>query len=878
MREMPKAYDPSSFERRWYEHWDRSGHFRPRESDKGRYVIVIPPPNVTGALTIGHVLNNTIQDVLIRWKRMQGFETLWLPGMDHAGIATQNVVKKDLRSRGRDHLELGREKFVEEVWKWKEAYGGKIIKQLRLLGASCDWERERFTLDPSLTRAVEEVFKRLYTKGLIYRGEYLVNWCTGCQTAVSDEEVEHEEHDAHFWHIKYPVKGSEQGIVVATTRPETMLGDTAVAISPGDPRYQAIKDRTLILPLAGREIPIIEDAYVDPAFGTGALKITPGHDPNDFEIGARHGLEVISVIDPDGRMSAKAGRFAGMDRFEARKAVVEALKQEGLLIKIEPFRHAVGHCYRCRTMIEPMVSHQWFVKMKPLAERAVEAARNGDVRFTPARWEKTYLHWLENVRDWCISRQLWWGHRIPVWYCKPCGKPVLSGEQGNACPACGANDWRQDEDVLDTWFSSWLWPFSTLGWPERTKDLEKFYPTHALVTAPDIIFFWVARMVMAGYEFMGEKPFSDVVLHGVVRDEQGRKMSKSLGNSPDPIDLIEEFGADALRFTMLLLTPTGNDILFGKKKVEVGRDFANKLWNAGRFILFNLRDGEVPEGLPDAAALTLEERWILDRLNTVIRESDAMLAQYDFTGVAHLLYDFTWKEYCAWYLEIAKLRIQKGTPEEADRARQVLLWVYKRILALLHPLMPFITEEIHDHMPGKTQEIILGPWPVADERAIGEADARELAFFQEVVVTIRNLRSEMNVPPAKFCTVGIRAGAAEAQALARMDAPLRGLARIAELTIAPDYTKPTHAVAGVAGSAEVFVLLEGVLDLAAERDRLAKEMKRIEGLLESSRKKLSNEDFMERAKPEVVALERGKLEQLQATRSKLERALQALED
>jgi len=885
MREMPKAYDPSGFERRWYEHWDQAGHFRPTgDPERGRYVIVIPPPNVTGALTIGHVLNNTIQDVLIRWKRMQGLQTLWLPGTDHAGIATQNVVRKSLRARDVDYRELGREAFVQEVWQWKEAYGGKIIRQLRLLGASCDWERERFTLDDGLSRAVEEVFKRLYRKGLIYRGEYLVNWCIGCQTAVSDEEVEHRDVDSHFWYIKYPVKGSEQGIVVATTRPETMLGDTAVAIAPGDPRYQEIRERPLTLPLIGREIPIIEDSYVDPEFGTGALKVTPGHDPNDFEIGRRHNLEVVSVIDDQGNMNEQAGRFAGMDRFAARKAVVEALKAEGLLVKTEPFTHAVGHCYRCKTMIEPMISHQWFVKMEPLAQPAIEAARSGAVRFVPARWEKTYLHWLENVRDWCISRQLWWGHRIPVWYCQNCGAMVLSGEQDQPCEKCGAEDWKQEADVLDTWFSSWLWPFSTLGWPEETADLKAFYPTQALVTAPDIIFFWVARMVMAGYEFMGSQPFSDVYLHGVVRDEQGRKMSKSLGNSPDPIDLIEEFGADALRFTMLMLTPTGNDILFGKKKVEVGRDFANKLWNAGRFILFNLRDGIPPAGLPHGSARAPEDRWILARLAEVITETDRMLGEFRFNDAAHLLYDFTWKEFCAWYLEIAKVRIQKGTPADGERARRVLLWVYRRILALLHPFMPFITEEIYDYLPGKEHELILGPWPAVTAEEAGESLApdpralEDLAFFQEVVTAIRTVRSEMNVPPAKFVPVGIRAGERAAGALAGLEAPLRGLARIAELTIAADYAKPRHAAAAMAGEVEVFVLLEGVIDLDAERARLDKELKKVATGQESSRKKLANEDFLQRAKPEVVAREREKLAALEATRTKIERALEALED
>jgi len=878
MKEMAKAYDPASFERRWYERWEQEGRFRPVASPRGgRYVIVIPPPNVTGSLTIGHVLNNTVQDVLIRWARMRGLEALWLPGMDHAGIATQNVVKQDLRSRGIEMRDLGREKFVAEVWKWKESYGGKIIRQLRLLGASLDWSRERFTLDPGLSRAVEEVFKRLYRKGLIYRGEYLVNWCIGCRTALSDEEVEHQEISTHFWHIKYPVKGSDQGIVVATTRPETMLGDTAVAIAPGDPRYQEIKDRTLILPLAGREIPIIEDPYVDPQFGTGALKITPGHDPNDFDIGRRHGLEVISVIGPDGKMNEHAGRFAGMDRLAARQAVVEALKKEGLLVKVEPFQHAVGHCYRCKTMIEPAISRQWFVKMEPLARPAIEAAKNGEVRFVPHRWEKTYLHWIENVRDWCISRQLWWGHRIPVWHCERCARMVLSGEQEQACPQCGAQEWRQDEDVLDTWFSSWLWPFSTLGWPEQTEDLARYYPTAALVTGPDIIFFWVARMVMAGYEFMGQKPFSEVYLHGIVRDEQGRKMSKSLGNSPDPVDLIEEFGADALRFTMLMLTPTGNDILFGRKKVEVGRDFANKLWNAGRFILFNLRDGEPDGGLPEGE-LAPEDRWILSRLSQVITDTDRWLAEYRFTDVAHLLYDFTWKEFCAWYLEIAKVRIQKGTPAEGARARRVLLHVYRRILALLHPLMPFITEEIHAHLPDSGRELITGPWPETDPARVDRQAEAQLAFFQEIVVAVRNVRSEMNVPPARFVPVDMRVPDEAAGVLREMEMPLMALARIERLSMAAECEKPRHAAAGVAGPAEIFVHLEGVIDLEVERARLLKELGRLENAQESSHRKLNNLDFLERAKPEVVAAERDKLQQWESMRQKVEHALKALED
>jgi valyl-tRNA synthetase len=876
MKEMPKAYDPGAFERKWYDYWSEAGQFKPCESDeKGRYVIVIPPPNVTGGLTIGHVLNNTIQDVLIRWNRMQGKQTLWLPGTDHAGIATQNVVKKDMRKRGIDPREMGRDEFIENVWNWKEEFGGKICKQLRYLGCSLDWDRERFTLDEGLSLAVEKVFKHLYNKELIYRGEYLINWCIDCRTALSDEEVEHEEIDGSFWHIRYPVQGMDQGIVVATTRPETMLGDTAVAISPGDERYASLIGKKVILPLMNREIPLIEDDYVDAEFGTGALKITPGHDPNDFDIGRRHDLEVISVIDDHGVMNENAGVYAGMDRFECRKAVVEALKKEGLLIKVEPYRHNVGHCYRCKNVIEPAISYQWFVKMQDLVKPAIKAAKDKEVRFVPERWEKTYLHWLENVRDWCISRQLWWGHRIPIWYCEN-EHMVLTGDEDKPCSECGSTTWRQDEDVLDTWFSSWLWPFSTLGWPEKTDEL-KFYPTSTLVTAPDIIFFWVARMIMAGYEFLGEKPFTDIYLHGLVRDEQGRKMSKSLGNSEDPIAIIEDFGADALRFTMLMLTPTGSDILFGRKKVEVGRDFANKLWNAGRFILFNMRDGEEPAPISEGEA-TLEDRWLSTRLAEVIDETNTALSEYRFNDAAHVLYDFTWKEFCAWYLEIAKLRIQKGTEAEGNRARSVLVWAYKHILALLHPLMPFITEEIYEYLPGKEKELILGPWPQAEEITRDAAAVKAMGVFQDAAAAVRNLRSEMNIPPGKPIPVVIRASGDDAEVLREMTAALCALARIESLTIDPEYKKPRHAASAVVGGMEIFVLLEGVIDLDAERKRLQKELTKVEGLLERSRKKLANQDFLERAKPEVVEKEREKQAQLEDTRAKVDRTLAALED
>jgi len=904
---MAKVYDPGSFEARWYEHWEEHGLFAPRPARNGKtYVIVIPPPNVTGALTIGHVLNNTIQDVLIRARRMQGYQTLWLPGMDHAGIATQNVVKKDLEKRGVSMRDLGREKFIATVWEWKEQYGGKIIRQLRTLGCSCDWSRERFTLDPGLSRAVETAFKHLYRKGWIYRGQYLVNWCIGCQTAISDEEVEYRERQSHLWHVRYPVKGTDRFVTVATTRPETILADTAVAVNPEDERYADLVGRMLILPLLHREIPLVADPAVDKEFGTGALKVTPGHDPVDFAIGQRHGLPVLSAIDQLGKMTEVAGPFAGMDREEARKAVVRQLEADGLLEKREPYGHAVGECHRCHTIIEPFLSQQWFVRMQELARPAVEAARAGEVRFVPERWEKTYLHWLENIRDWCISRQLWWGHPIPILYCAQ-GHQVLSGEGIEACPTCGSTQFTPDGDVLDTWFSSWLWPFSTLGWPEQTEDLRTYYPTDDLVTGPDIIFFWVARMIMAGYEFQGKKPFSLVHLHGIVRDEDGRKMSKSLGNSPDPLDLIDRYGADALRFTMLMLTPTGNDILFGEKRLETGRNFANKLWNAARFALMNLGEeapvepaapktrkaaaargaaaGKAAGGPAPAVASAggrlggsdLADRWLESRLRAVALETDRRLGEYRLNDAAKGLYDFVWHEYCDWYLEMAKVRLQQGGAG-AEEARRGILFGLANVLKLLHPFMPFITEEIWHHLPGMDGDLIVAPWP--DAAALAEdAEAEEaMELLMETVVSIRNVRSEMNVPPAREAAVSIRADAHAADLYREAASYLRTLARISELQVGAEVPKPKHAAHDVVRRSEVFVHLEGVIDLDLERQRLSKELDRTEKLVLSARKKLENQDFLDRAKPEIVEKEQGKLQLLETALGKLRHARAALED
>ncbi|MBD3333986.1 MAG: valine--tRNA ligase [Candidatus Eisenbacteria bacterium] len=872
MKDLPKAYDPRAFEERWYTTWQDRGAFRPDPSGGEPYVIMMPPPNVTGALTVGHVLNNTLQDVIIRWQRMRGRSALWLPGTDHAGIATQNVVKRHLESRGVDIRALSREEFLEAAWKWKEEHGGRITRQLRRLGASCDWERERFTMDEGLSKAVEEIFRHLYRRNLVYRGKYLVNWCIGCQTAVSDEEVEYTPAQGKLYYVRYPFKGSNRSVTVATTRPETILGDTAVAVHPGDDRYQGLVGTTLELPVLGRELPLIGDSVVDREFGTGALKVTPGCDPTDYVIGQRHDLDMLTPIGTDGRMTDLAGPFAGMTREECRREIVKRLAADGLLEKTEPLPHSVGRCYRCDTVIEPLLSEQWFVKMEPLARKALEAVRAGEPRFVPERWEKVYVHWLENIRDWCISRQLWWGHRIPVWYCEN-GHAVLSGEEGGPCLSCGSQQWRQDEDVLDTWFSSWLWPFSTLGWPDETEDLKRYFPSSVLVTGPDIIFFWVARMVMASYEAMGACPFADVYLNGLVRDVEGRKMSKSLGNSPDPIDLIDRYGADALRFTMLMLTPQGNDILFGEKKVEVGRNFANKIWNAARLILQNL-DGDEPVRLETPRHLT--DRWMLSSLQRAAREAAERFEAYRFNDLARGIYEFAWGEFCDWYLEILKIRLREQIA--SDDARAVALESLAGILSLLHPLIPFITEELWSHLPGERDLLTVGrrPEPAAERRDEAAEDA--MNSLRDVVTAVRTLRSEMNVPPARPADVTLRASGEWADLLREHETIVKGLARIGTLHLVEDAPKPAHSASAVVGGRELFVHLEGVIDLEVERRRLQKELGRVEKGLESSRKKLANQDFLNKARPNVVEGERTRLEALRETREKLDRALSAIED
>jgi len=873
-----RPYDPSQVESKWYSYWLETGCFSafPRD-DRKPYCIVIPPPNVTGILTMGHVLNNTLQDIIIRWRRMEGYETLWLPGTDHAGIATQNVVERELLKKNLSKEDLGREKFLEEVWAWKKEYGGTIVKQLQLLGCSCDWPRERFTMDEGLSRAVAEVFIRLFNKGLIYRGNYIINWCPRCKTALSDEEASHVDTKGNLYYIKYPIKGTQKHITVATTRPETMLGDVAVAVSPKDPRFKHLIGKIAVLPFLRREMPIIADDYVDPKFGTGAVKVTPAHDPNDFEIGKRHGLEPIIIMNEDGTMNDKAGDFAGMDRFDCRKKLLEALEDRGLLAKTEPYEYAIGHCYRCETVVEPYLSEQWFVKMKPLAGPAIEAAKKGEVKFFPKRWNKVYLHWLEGIRDWCISRQLWWGHRIPIWYCNECGEVHASATRPERCSKCPSRSLHQDSDVLDTWFSSWLWPFSTLGWPEETEDLRYFYPTSLLISAHDIIFFWIARMVMAGFEFTGKVPFSHVHIHGIVRDEIGRRMSKSLGNSPDPIDIINEYGTDALRFTMTLLTPTGQDILFSSKKLDTGKHFANKLWNASRLAIANLEGFDPSKIALKSLTLSLEDRWILSRLSKLTKETRRNLATYRFNVAARGLYEFAWGELCDWYMELVKIRFygDKKAPEYVS-AQYVTHKVLDSLLKLLHPFMPFITEEIWQKLPGSRESIVRAKWPRSSKALVDEQAEEQMAVLQHAVSAIRNIRSEMNVAPSRKASVLIKTDGRSLEILKQNEESLKFLCRVDHDEISPSVEKPELAASSVCDGMEIYMPLEGLIDVEVEKRRLNKELEKAKDDLQMTLKKLTNRDFVTKAKPEVVERERQKLKTLEEVTDKLDRNLAAL--
>ncbi len=868
--ELPSRFQPQSYEDGAYKRWWDQGYF---SADAGggaeTYVIVMPPPNVTDSLHMGHGLNNTIQDVLIRWRRMQGRETLWVPGTDHAGIATQNVVERRLAEKGVTRWDLGRDKFVEHVWDWVSDTGGTILDQLKAIGSSADWDRTCFTLDSGPSRAVREVFVRLYEKGLVYRGNYIVNWCPRCATALANEEVEHEEAKGKLYHLRYPIVGDESSyIVVATTRPETMLGDTAIAVHPDDERHKHLLDKTILLPLAEREIPVVADDFVDPEFGTGIVKVTPSHDPNDFEIGLRHDLDQVDIFNPDATLSDSVPeQFRGLNRFVARDAVVEALEGLELLEKIEPHVHSVGHCYRCNTAVEPRVSEQWFVKMKPLAEPALEAFRSGKIRFTPEHWGGVHQHWLENVRDWCISRQLWWGHRIPVWYCRDCGATLALREDPDACGECGGSKLEQDTDVLDTWFSSWLWPFSTLGWPDQTEDLKTFYPGHTLVTAPEILFFWVARMIMAGLEFLGEIPFEDVYLHGTVRDHIGRRMSKSLGNGIDPLEVVRLFGADSLRFTLISGAGVGADLQLSFEDLEetfhVGRNFGNKIWNAARLALPHL-EGEVAP-LPERDSLELADRWILSRLNSATREVTADLQTFRLHEAAAELYRFFWNEFCDWYLELIKARLyDESSPEAREVVRSVLREVLDSSLRLLHPIMPFITEDLWQRLPNRAADsIMVSSWPDPRPGWDDPEAESEIGILQEMLTAVRNIRSEYNVAHRKEVEVTVTHvdDALRAAVEAERESALK-LGGISDISFEAE-SHGANAAAVLTSGAAVHVPLEGLIDLDRERERLEKQAAELETLVERSKKRLASKNFVSKAPENVVQQAREKLQGLE---------------
>ncbi|MFC1621532.1 valine--tRNA ligase [Candidatus Omnitrophota bacterium] len=886
MREIPSQYNPQEVEKSIYSKWEAQGIFGARpESDKKPFTIVIPPPNVTGILHMGHALNNTLQDILIRWKRMQGFASLWVPGTDHAGIATQNVVEKKLAKEGKKRDDLGREGFVKEVWKWREEYGNTIITQLKRLGASCDWTRTRFTMDKGLSDAVLEAFVSLHKKGLIYRGNYIINWCPRCKTALSDEEAPHVETEGKLYYIKYPLKEAQgsgleaQGVVVATTRPETMLGDVAVAVNPTDKRYKNFVGKTLILPIIGREIPVIADDFVDKKFGTGAVKVTPAHDPNDFEIGNRHNLEPVLVMNPDATMNENAGAYNGKDRFQAREGIIKELEEKGLLVKVESHHHAVGHCYRCNTAVEPYLSQQWFVKMKPLVKPAIDAVKKGKIKFYPKRWTKVYLNWMENIRDWCISRQIWWGHRIPVYYCETCNEVIVSKVRPEQCPECGSRKIRQDEDVLDTWFSSWLWPFSTLGWPEKTKDLEYFYPTDVLVTAPEILFFWVARMIVSGIEFTGEIPFRDVYLHGTVRDLTGKKMSKSLGNIIDPIDIINEFGTDALRYSMIAITATGQDVFLSKEKFEIGRNFANKIWNASRFVLMNTSAQAHKRTSAQEKNLTLADRWILSRLNKTITTVTKSLDQYRFNEAESLVYDFLWHDYCDWYVEMVKPIIADSVERIADKKKTtegILLYVLESSLKLLHPFMPFVTEAVWQNIKER-ESIITEKWPSADKKVIKKDIEHSVEIMKNIIVSIRNIRADMNIPHTKRFTVyltPLKKGA-EDRLKGGVDY-IKNLARLEDLVIDKDMKKPEGCATAVLEDFNIFVPLKGIIDLDAEKKRLNKKREELERQMGFTEKRLKDKNFVKKAPEKIVNQEREKSLKLKEQIERLSETLKAL--
>jgi valyl-tRNA synthetase len=877
--ELEKRYNPAHVESKWYRFWEKEGFFH-SEVDKTKepYTIVIPPPNVTGALHMGHGLNNTVQDILIRWMRMRGLNTLWVPGTDHAGIATQNVVERQMATQGKTRQEVGRERFIELVWKWREQYGGRIIDQLKRLGASCDWERERFTMDKGLSRAVREVFVRLYKDGLIYRGKYIINWCPRCQTALSDEEVEHKAQQGFLYFVKYPLKGNNGNLVVATTRPETMFGDTAVAVNPDDRRYMKYIGNTVILPLVERELPVIADPYVDMEFGTGALKITPAHDPNDFEIGIRHNLPSVNIFHEDATVNENGiPECIGMDRYEAREVVVEELKKKGYYLKQEPYSHEIGHCYRCHTVIEPYLSEQWFVKMKPLAEHAIRAVKEGEVRFYPKRWEKVYMNWMDNIKDWCISRQIWWGHRIPVYYCRECGEEFASVDEPEGCRSCSSGKIYQDEDVLDTWFSSQLWPFSTLGWPELTDELGYYYPTAVLITDPGILFFWVARMIMSGLKFMEKIPFRDVYIHGVVMDAEGRKMSKSLGNGIDPLEVVEQYGADAMRYTIVNITPFGQNLLLSMDKFNTGARFANKIWNASRYILMNIEGIEICD--VEEQDLDTSDRWILTLFERAGRDMNKYLSEYRLSDTSSLIYEFFWHEFCDWYIEISKLKLYSDDAGKRSHAASMLLKILDGCMRLLHPLMPFITEEIWQRLPLKreSKSIMISSYPVFQKANVYTKSIKPVEILKEITYNIRNVRGELRVPPELKADVLVKTtDEMVGKVIEEHGEVIRFLARLGRIDSGGDLEKPPGSASSVGSGYEVYLPLIGLIDIDKERLRLRKEFDRLTSEIERSEHKLTKSEFIKKAPPSVVEKERERLESHKEARERVSGILGSL--
>ena len=870
---LPKAYEPAAVEEKWYQFWEKQNLFQADEkSTDPAYSIVIPPPNITGDLHMGHALNNTLQDILCRYRRMYGDNVLWMPGTDHAGIATQNVVERQLGEEGLDRHQVGREKFIERVWEWRELYGGKIINQLKRLGASCDWSRERFTMDKGLSEAVRRVFVSLYHEGMIYRGQRIINWCPRCITALANLEVEAEERGGRLYHLRYPSPDGTDGLVVVTTRPETMLGDTGVAVHPEDERYHDFIGKKVILPLLNRELPVIADEYVDREFGTGTLKVTPAHDPYDFEIGQRHGLPAIRVMDDQGVMNEEAGPYAGMDRDSCRQKIVEDLQEQGFLLRVEDYQHRVGHCYRCKTIIEPTLSKQWFVAVKQMAEASMAAVREGKTRIIPEMWEKNYFDWLENIEDWCISRQIWWGHRIPAWYCQDCDEVIVAMEEPKQCNRCSSGNLIQESDVLDTWFSSALWPFSTMGWPEKTPELESFYPTSVLVTAFDILFFWVARMMMMGLHFMKEVPFRDVYIHALVRDAEGQKMSKSTGNVIDPLVIMDRYGTDAFRFTLAAFAAQGRDVRFSEERIEGYRHFVNKLWNASRFTLMNLEGVKAAGPLPEPRRLA--DRWMLSRLQEIVHQVSKALDSYHFNEAASVLYQFIWHEFCDWYLEMIKPVLYGDNEKERKETQQFLLHGLSSVLRLLHPIMPYVTEELWHHLPGNAGSIMVAEFPRPDKSLVDRQGEEQMAVMMDVTTAIRNIRGEMNVAPAAQVDAMVFGPDSLTSIVNTHGHYIEDLARLSTLEVVRDGERPRVAASAVVRELELFVPLEGVLDFNDEINRLKKEIRKLEPELARTQKKLANNAFLSRAPADIVAKEKGKLERLGSKLDKLQAQLE----